>query len=816
MRFSVSSKLPAALLASLSALVLLSGCQQLQAKLFPSTTLSMNVAHLDTPEHENGQGTLARGVAESAGRQQVVDAKTPKPPAPVRNSTVKAGTPAGSDEKANITLMFDQLPLPTFIQVVYGSILKKNYQVDPVVAARKDLVTIRAAQPQTASQIADTARMLLKSYGIAVLDMGGGFYRIMPDNTQAGYLPEIRRGRAMPEVPLPMRPVFQLVELSAVRAPDVSNWLRTMFGQRVTVTEDLPRNAVMLSGQSDAITAAMEAIQVLDQPQMRGRQSVRLSPAFWSADELTRRLIEILNVEGYQAAQGVAAATYPISFVPINAINVVLVFAADPAVLNHVLEWARSLDQPSRGNGGGFFTYAARYTDAKLLAQTMDSLLSGSLAAAAAATPAASGQAAQGTARKTSRVVVNTATNTLIFQGGADEYTQILNLLQELDRPARSALIEVTVAEVQLDDSTALGVEWAFKLAGINGSIIQGGTLGNLGIGKTGLTVARISNSGDTTALIQALATNNRANILSSPRVMARNGETATIQVGQEVPVISSQQTTNTSSTTNSNILQTIQYRNTGVILKVKPVIHSGDRVELEVSQEVSAAATTTTGVSASPTFSTRKVETRLTLRDGATILLGGLISGNTSGTESGVPLLKDIPVLGQAFRVNTDMVKKTELLIMITPYVISDDQDAEAITDAFKQQLGTWAGSMSVGRGRPAAAGGLKVAPSLAMPPAATGGQAAVPSGREPAPVVPEAPVVPDVQPASTSEAAPATEEPAPLAPHMTTSPAAPADGAALAPSSPASPRQVSDPKELSRLKAEFEALQKKQNKKQ
>ena len=203
--------------------------------------------------------------------------------------------------------------------------------------------------------------------------------------------------------------------------------------------------------------------------------------------------------------------------------------------------------------------------------------------------------------------------------------------------------------------------------------------------------------------VINALATDNRARILSSPRILARNGETATIQVGQEVPIITSQQTTPVTGGT-GGILQSVQYRNVGVILRVKPIIHAGDRIELEVSQEVSSAQSTTTGVSTSPTISTRKVDTKLSLRDGATVLLGGLISSNQSNNESGIPILKDIPGLGQLFKVNNDSNNNTELMVLITPYIISNDNDAQAITDAFRNQLGAWS-KASAPVGKPIAA---------------------------------------------------------------------------------------------------------------
>jgi general secretion pathway protein D len=173
---------------------------------------------------------------------------------------------------------------------------------------------------------------------------------------------------------------------------------------------------------------------------------------------------------------------------------------------------------------------------------------------------------------------------------------------------------------------------------------------------------------------------------------MARNGETATISVGQQVPILTSQQTTGSIVPGATGITQTIQYKDTGIILKVKPVIHAGGRIDVDVSQEVSSAGTTSTGVSSSPTFSSRKIDTKLSIQDGATVLLGGLISDSNERGNSGVPLLKDIPLLGSLFRTQTGSTKKTELIVLITPYIIDDNQAAQAITQAFRAQLGDWA----------------------------------------------------------------------------------------------------------------------------
>jgi general secretion pathway protein D len=287
----------------------------------------------------------------------------------------------------------------------------------------------------------------------------------------------------------------------------------------------------------------------------------------------------------------------------------------------------------------------------------------------------------------------------LIFQANPEEYSQLTALLQSLDKPAKSALIEVTVAELSVDKNSQLGVEWFFNQSNLaGGSKAIGSTLGGLSIGTSGFMYRVIgAEGGSPRLLLNALAADNKATILSSPRISARNGETATIQVGQEVPIVTSQQSGSVTTATGAlSVLQTIQYRSTGVILKVKPAIHSGDQIDLDVTQEVSAAQSTTTGVSTSPTIGTRKFDTKLTLRNGSTVMLGGLISDESSGGNAGIPLLKDVPVLGQLFSTQSSTGKRRELIVLITPYVLNNQGDAEAITDAFRRSLGAWAGTVN------------------------------------------------------------------------------------------------------------------------
>lgn len=652
-----------------------------------------------------------------------------------RRSTAEAMPSAGVDEEAEIAI--EQTPLPVFVQVLYGSVLKVAYSLDPAVLSRTDLVTFKTSRPLSRERLKSVAADLLRSYGLAVQDYDG-LVRIVPA-ANAPATPVLLRGTALPETPEPLRPVFHHVELEVVRSAEVAQWLRQILGSRITMQEDGNRNGLLLSGTTADLRSALDVIRALDQPRMRGRIAQRIRPAFSNVTDLAARITEMLAAQGY-AVSSTLSPNVPILLLPIPSISSIVVFTNSEETMALALRWARELDRPIAGaTSNALFTYAVRYADAQDLAKTLGELLStgGGLAPSAPA----GASAAQARPPGGNRVVVNNATNTLIFRGStADEYQQIQALLQELDRPAKSALIEVTVAELRRTDATSLGVQWDYNQFGL------GAAARNATLGGTGLNLAVTSDSRRVRALVSALASDNLARVLSNPKVMARNGESATIQVGQEVPIITSQQTTGTTTgglfTSTPNILQTVDYRSTGVILRVRPVINSGNRLDLEIEQEVSSAAATTTGVEASPTISTRRVNTKLSLRDGSTVLLAGLIDRKASGGNSGVPLLKDIPGLGSLFRSENSSSEETELIVMITPYVINDDFEAEGISDAVQAGFGDWARSLKPARlgekllepepasPRPSTEGLPLPAPASAGQPAGTGAKSLEASG--------------------------------------------------------------------------------------
>ena len=674
-------------------LLVLSGCTQTVGIIPEPLITAPRAAPLVSKA--DADATLASATAARGGLQV-----TPTPPLPAefvpKNLQPAVTPPAVVNEAMDVTFNFENLPLPAFIQTVYANMLKRNINIDPVVMASKELVTLRSGKPMTATAAESSVRLLLKSYGIAVLDFGG-LTRIVKETAATGVLPEIRRGRSLPDTPMPLRPVFQIVELQAVNPRDIVQYLTALIPDKVKITQDATRPTLMLAGVSDDVAAAVEIIQLLDQPQMKGRSSVRISPQIWSADELAKKLTEILLAEGY--AVGAAAAggvQYPITLLPISGVNSIIVFAQSKDVANHIVEWARTLDKPAEKSvGRKYFSYQVKNTDASRLAETLSQLLGGARAPAASASAPAPAQATTGSTSapapsRNDGVTVDKSSNTLLFQSTGEDYGDIIRIVRELDQVTRQVMIEVTVAEVTVSDKLLTGVDLVYKSVNEKGiTTRQYQNLGNL---VSGFVFSQFDNFGGPRAVLSALATDNRATVRSSPLVFVRNGETGKFRSGKEVPVVTSQlTTTNTGGTTGLIQNQTVQYRNTGTLVTVKPVIHSADSVELEISQEVSNVVENESGVGNSPVFTTKNIETKMTLRHGETYVMGGLVDESFSTTNKGIPFAKDIPLLGRLFGNNSNNKSRTELVMLVTPYILNDSNETRTISDAFRRQLGPW-----------------------------------------------------------------------------------------------------------------------------
>jgi general secretion pathway protein D len=298
-------------------------------------------------------------------------------------------------------------------------------------------------------------------------------------------------------------------------------------------------------------------------------------------------------------------------------------------------------------------------------------------------------------------ITADPSTNSLIIAASKTDYEKILELLSELDIKRRQVLVEATILEVGIENSTNLGVAFAGSTGGADGGLLAGNGLNNL----TGLfsdptalsnfTLAAASSGslklpgGKTipsqSILVRAAQASKNVNVLSAPNILTTDNEEAQIVVGNNVPFISS---TSTSSENLNNTFNQVDRQDVGITLRITPQISSGDFVTLKIFTEVSDVVPSTADSALGPTTTLRTTETTVIVKSGQMIATGGLISDNSSESDEGVPLLKDIPVLGQLFKVNGDNKRQTNLLIFITPKVIKDQFDAREVTKDYRNDF--------------------------------------------------------------------------------------------------------------------------------
>ena len=327
------------------------------------------------------------------------------------------------------------------------------------------------------------------------------------------------------------------------------------------------------------------------------------------------------------------------------------------------------------------------------------------------------------------RIVADDVTNSLVILATKRDYKLILDVIKRIDVVPRQVMLEVTIAEVTLNKDFQFGVAWAIAQGALGdalpngdstaniftnsgspsgpapqvgtepdntaitgttpttGARIVGGLLGNAVRAPAGQSFLVLSDKNNFNVFINAVQGRTNVKMLSAPHIIAADNREAHILVGQSVPILTSQ--ASSAITSSFSTVNTVQYRDTGKILTVLPQVNSKGLVNMQIRQEVSSVADSASfNTTGSPVFNTREAETTMVVQDGESVLIGGIIDDSVSHVRSGIPFLMDIPVLGVAFRSDHDSTTRTELIILITPYVIRNREEAREVTDDFGARI--------------------------------------------------------------------------------------------------------------------------------
>ena len=593
-------------------------------------------------------------------------------------------------EGSPIGVSFNDAPMATFINEVFSERLGLSFHIAPALREKNDLVTLRLAEPVPPSQLFEAARQALRYYGVDIVQEEGVLTFVISDNIESRDVPLLISGRTLPDVPPSHRDIFQLVPLHVLSPNQLRSLLvKALPGQALEIGENPVRNSLLLRGNKAVVTHALALIEVLDQPLIRGRYGVIIEPDHLDAQALAADLISMLKAEGYNVDTRIGGQlSAGVLIFPLTSIDKIVAFASDERTLARIEEWAAVLDQRQQeAIEDAWFTYRVRRTQADTMVQTLNRMLSAG-PVAEATDGAAANQATPSTSAGRGRIVVDEKRNMLLFKGSGREWSQLRRVIDELDKPIPMVLVEVLIAEVSLTDQAGSGVEFLAWADWNDRRGVTFGTLDALGVQAKALS-ATIDSAGNTRALLNLFYEDNRVIIRSRPKLTVSSGGSAEFQGGTEIPTVTQIADTGTQVSGSTNYLQQVSYRQTGVTLTVEPTVQGDGFVDLKITQELSEAQpTAATSLTGTPTILRRRLETSVTLRDGGSLVIGGLISDNSSTGQTGVPGLGRIPVLGRLFRTDTSLRDRTELIVMVIPYVIADHQEARELTERIKSEL--------------------------------------------------------------------------------------------------------------------------------
>ncbi len=594
-------------------------------------------------------------VLASCSPKVVKHADVPEPPAEskqdeIQKAPAKEDTPPAPTVKNNITaprirdmrpvggavsFFFDDADIFEVSQTVFGDILRVNYVIDPKVKGR---VNFRTVTPIPREEVLPIMEIIFRLNGIGYVEEKG-LFRIVPLSDVAKELVYAQVGKD---------PEHVAIELFSFK--------------NVNLKDSMPE-------------------------------------------------IEI--------AIGLHLTGGTMRIMPIYRLNSLLVIAASKEHLNYVRKWVESFDKMFAEARPKIFVYHLQNSKASHISSLLQAIFSGSSPAAAPspttpatprpptttgapatttpAAPAVPKTGAAATAAGTgflvsadTRVFADEVTNSLIIVATPADYAFIQETVKKLDIVPRQVMIEAMIAEVELADDLTFGIAWSLKtdinitnIKPFDRDVSLGGIMGQRPSALTdaftgsGFTFLATDSKGIVRAKLEALASQAKIKMLASPHVLVSDNREAKILIGDQVPIATSE--TNVPGTT--QIQRTIQYKDTGIILKVKPQVNEGGLISLEITQEVSNFFLQKIFDSDQVVIRKREAATNLVVQDGNTIIIGGLIREDIQSVREGLPLLSKIPLLGYLFGNTTDKEKRTELILLLTPYVVRNQQEAAEMT---------------------------------------------------------------------------------------------------------------------------------------
>jgi general secretion pathway protein D len=646
------------------------------------------------------------------------------------------------EQAGDVTLDFRDTDLNKVVQAIIGDILRRNYIIDPNVTGK---VTLTTDRPLRQDELIPTLEAVLASMGARLVRTGDDIYRVTRatgPGALAGSTIDFSNASGEPAS-------MRIFPLGYISASEMTKILQPLLPQGAILHSDEGRNLLIIGGSGQDLRLAKSTVDIFDVNQMSDQNVLMISVQHADAAAIVAELRSIFHQSG-----DTGGPSNILRFVTVDRLNSILIMSSQREYIERAREWVYRLDRQYNPNDRRLYVYYVQNGRADRLVDSLREVMgnlngtpvtyrasrssasagSGNTfdtppAPSASPVPSVQTSAATGTITPTPAVLDGGATannarqgplisvdidrNALLVSATPGEFALVEEVLAKLDIQALQVMIDLTIFEVTLNDQLRYGIQYAASngglaigddgafnltrgtLTGASGSIIQP----IIAPAVPGFSFT-IEGESRTRFILDALSAVTEVNVLSSPNILVVNNKVAKLLVGDEVPIIT--QTTTSTVTTNPLIVNTVQYRNTGVSLEVTPHVNASGIITLDIAQNVSDVSQTTTSNIDSPTIQNRSLLTTVSVRSGETVMLGGLIRAGSLTDRSGIPLLHDLPGIGFLFGSKNNTASRTELVIMMRPIISTTPSDIQQVTQDMQRKFHQVLQSMSVGVPQP------------------------------------------------------------------------------------------------------------------
>ncbi|MDD2808157.1 type II secretion system secretin GspD [Rhodoferax sp.] len=612
------------------------------------------------------------------------------------NNLAQAQTPVKVSEA--VTLNFQAADIEAVART-FASITGRNVVVDPRV---KGTLTLVSDQPVSRAAALGQFVAALRLQGYTLVE-SGGLYKVVPEAEaklqSAGV--SIQDDHAA-NLPASNQIATQIFKLNHESANNLVAVLRPLISPNNTINANPGTNSLVITDYGDNLRRLSLIIAALDVANATDAEVIALQHAL--ASDLAPLVQRLMGVGGSTAPAGTADNAFKTTVMAEPRANALIVRAPNGAQLALVRALIHKLDQPDAnrtGAAGNIHVVYLKNADATKLAVTLRAAIS-SAASPVAAPTGAPGTPAAPAVTTGGQIQADASTNSLIITAPEPQYRQLRAVIDQLDARRAQVFVESLIAEVSMDKAAEFGIQWQGPLGSAGSGVV--GLLGsNFGIG--GKNIISLATGAATGAVVPGRGLNVGAaqqvngvyvlgflarfledsgsgNVLSTPNLLTLDNEEAKIVIGQNVPFVTGQ-FTSTGATTGGTVnpFQTIERKDVGLTLKVKPQISENGTVKLAIYQEVSNVLASSVNAPNGPTTNKRTIESNVLVEDGAIVVLGGLLQDEYAGNQEKVPGLADVPLFGNLFKSEARSRKKTNLMVFLRPVVVRDARATDKLS---------------------------------------------------------------------------------------------------------------------------------------